>query len=65
MDPRDQALHRVRLLLEDSEPWARNFLRTPPPRLVDLDRMAASIVDSLEVIRGTKARLSPGGPEKT
>jgi len=51
MDPRDQALHRVRLLLEDSEPWARNFLRTPPPRLVDLDRMACSIVDALEVVR--------------
>ena len=66
MDPRDQALHRVRLLLEDSEPWARNYLRQPPAkRLVDLDRMAASIVDSLEMIRGTKARLSPGGPEKT
>jgi hypothetical protein len=65
MDHRDQALHRVLTLLEDSEPWARNFLRTPPPRLVDLDRMAASIVDSLEVIRGTKARLSPDGPEKT
>jgi hypothetical protein len=65
MDHRDQALHRVLTLLEDSEPWARNFLRTPPPRLVDLDRMAASIVDSLEVIRGTKARLPSGGPEKT
>jgi hypothetical protein len=51
MDHRDQALRRVLTLLEDSEPWARNFLRTPPPRLVDLDRMAASIVDSLEVIR--------------
>ena len=53
MDHRDQALRRVLSLLEDSEPWARNFLRTPPPRLVDLDRMAASIVDSLEVIRET------------
>ena len=56
MDHRDQALRRVLTLLEDSEPWARNFLRTPPPRLVDLDRMAASIVDSLEVIRGAMLR---------
>ena len=52
MDPRDQALRRVRLLLEDSEPWARNLLSQPPPRLVDLDRMAASILDALEVVRG-------------
>ena len=56
MDHRDQTLRRVLTLLEDSEPWARNFLRTPPPRLVDLDRMAASIVDSLEVIRGAMLR---------
>ncbi len=56
MDPRDQALRRVRLLLEDSEPWARNFLRTPPPRLVDLDRMAASILDALEVVRSVTAQ---------
>ena len=56
MDPRDQALHRVRLILEDSEPWARNFLRTPPPRLVDLDRMTTSIVDALEVVRSVSKK---------
>lgn len=56
MDHRDQALRRVLTLLEDSEPWARNFLRTPPPRLVDLDRMAASIVDALEVVRALDHR---------
>jgi hypothetical protein len=56
MDPRDQALRRVRLLLEDSEPWARNLLSQPPPRLVDLDRMAASILDALEVVRALDRR---------
>ena len=48
-----KALERVVLLLEDSEPWARNYLRQPPPkRLVDLDRMAASIVEAVAVARG-------------
>lgn len=53
MDPRDQALHRIRIILENSDMWARNFLRTPTPRPVDLDRMACSIVDALEVVRGS------------
>jgi hypothetical protein len=61
MDHRDQALHRVRLLLEDSEPWARNLLSQPPPRLVDLDRMACSILDALEVVRS----VSQGPPPAT
>jgi hypothetical protein len=46
-----EALKRVRKILEDSEPWAVNYLRQPPPRMVDLDRMAAAIVDALAVIR--------------
>lgn len=56
MDPKDQALHRVRLLLEDSAPWARNLLRQPPPRPVDLDRMACSILDALEVVRSVTVK---------
>lgn len=53
-----EALERVVLLLEDSEPWARNYLRQPPTkRLVDLDRMAASIVDAVAVARGVLGPL--------
>jgi len=48
-----KALERVVLLLEDSEPWARHYLEQPPTkRLVDLDRMAASIVEAVAVARG-------------
>jgi hypothetical protein len=46
-----EALHRIHLLLEDSEPWSRNFIQTPPPRREDMDRMVASILDALEVVR--------------
>ena len=53
-----KALERVVLLLEDSEPWARNYLRQAPSlRLVDLDRMAASIVESVAVARGVLGSL--------
>lgn len=51
------ALRRVLLLLEDSEPWALNYLRqSPAVRKVDLDRMAASIVDALAAVRGVLPR---------
>jgi len=53
---KDDALTRIRLILEDAEPWARNYLRQPPPRLVDLDRMAGSIVDALAVVRDVAGR---------
>lgn len=53
MTKESDVLNRIRTILEDSEPWARNYLRQPPPRLVDLDRMAASIVDALAEIRRT------------
>ena len=49
MTKEQEALQRIRLVLEDSEPWARNFLQTPPPHLVDLERMACSILNALEV----------------
>jgi hypothetical protein len=53
-----KALERVVLLLEDSEPWARNYLRQAPSlRLVDLDRMAASIVDAVALARGVLAPI--------
>ena len=64
MDPREQALQRIRILLEDSEPWARNYIRQPPHRLVDLDRMASSIVDAPEVLRGV-CGLSPSSGDGT
>lgn len=65
MDPRDQALHRIRLILEDSEPWARNILHQPPPRPVDLDRMAASILDALEVVRRVEKQTGNNNQART
>lgn len=47
------ALKQTALILEDSEPWARYYMSLPAPRrLVDVDRMAASILDALIVVRG-------------
>lgn len=52
-DPQETALRRILILLEDSEQWAGNYLRqSPAVRKVDVDRMAASIVDALAVVRG-------------
>ncbi|MEI6472362.1 MAG: hypothetical protein WCO20_06920 [Holophagaceae bacterium] len=52
----DQALHSIRLFLEDAEPCARGLLRDPQgSQMADLrrtaDRLAADLLNALVIVR--------------